>query len=126
MEKWKQLIVWQKAHELCLWTYRVTSAFPNHELFGLTSQMRRNGQSIPSNLAEGSKRPSIVDRRHYHVIAEGSLEELKYQLLLSRDLEYISNAQFDDGMARCQEVGRLLHAYNQKLGGTIVKSSTAL
>lgn len=114
-EKFRKLIVWQKAHELCLWTYRATATFPSHELFGLTSQMRRNGQSIPSNIAEGSKRPSVVDRRHYNVIAEGSLEELKYQIILARDLGYLTAEQHDDGMGRCQEIGRLLYRYSEKM-----------
>lgn len=115
METFRKLIVWQKAHVLCLWVYRATSKFPSHELFGLVSQMRRNSQSVPSNLAEGSKRPTIADRKHYNVIAEGSLEELKYQLMLARDLHYISVEQHDEGLRHCQEVGRLLHAYSEKM-----------
>jgi four helix bundle protein len=115
MEKFRELIVWQRAHALCLWVYRATQAFPKHELFGLTSQMRRNGQSIPSNIAEGSKRRTTADWNHYNVIAEGSLEELKYQIILSRDLGYLTDAQHDDGMRLCQEVGYLLHAYAQSL-----------
>ncbi len=115
METFRKLVVWQKAHELCLWVYLVTSAFPPHELFGLTSQLRRNGQSVPSNLAEGSKRPTRADRQHYNVIAEGSLEEMKYQLILARDLHYITEDQYQDGERRCQEVGRVLHAYTEKM-----------
>lgn len=115
METFRKLIIWQRAHELCLWVYRTTSRFPHYELFGLTSQMRRNGQSIPSNIAEGSKRPSVTDRKHYNVIAEGSLEELKYQIILARDLQYMSDEEYEDGMHRCREVGYLLHAYTEKM-----------
>lgn len=113
--KFQKLIVWQRAHALCLWLYRVTAKFPAHEQYGLTSQLRRNAQSVPSNIVEGSKRPTVNDRKHYHVIAEGSLEEMKYQLLLARDLGYITVAEYTAGIAQCREVGYLLHALTRRI-----------
>lgn len=81
-----ELIVWQKAHKLVLNIYKLIKAFPKEELCALTSQMRRAAISIPANKAEGYKKKSLKDKLRFFNIAEGSLEELKYCLILSRDL----------------------------------------
>ena len=87
--------------------YDVTRTFPNEEKFGLVSQMRRAAVSVPANIAEGFKRYSFKEKRHFYNIAEGSLEELKYFLILCKDLGYIaSNEEF---IERANTVGRLLN-----------------
>lgn len=93
-KKFTDLIVWQKAHQLTLSSYKMTSTFPKEELFGLTSQARRAAVSIPAN------------------IAEGSLEELKYYLILSRDLNYY---QTDEIFKQAEEVGKLIYSYSQSI-----------
>ena len=85
MTDFKQLKVWQKAHDLTLAIYRTTSTFPKEELCGLTSQMRRCAVSIGSNIAEGRGRDGDPDFQRFIAIAIGSSAELEYQVLLSRD-----------------------------------------
>ena len=102
-----QLEAWQEAHKLVLTVYEVTSGFPNDERFGLTGQMRRAAVSVPANIAEGFKRRGIQEKVRFYNISEGSLEELKYFLILSKDLGYVpSNEEL---MSQSETVGRLLH-----------------
>ena len=96
MKTFQDIIAWQKAHKLTLAIYKATEGFPKHETFALIPQIRRCAVSIPSNIAEGFKRRSKKDSTHFCVIAEGSLEELKYQSLLAYDLHYISKEQYTE------------------------------
>ena len=80
--------VWQKAHRFVLEVYRLTENFPKHEVFGLTSQLRRAAVSVPANFAEGFKKTSLADKLRFYNIAQGSLEECRYYLILVRDLDY--------------------------------------
>ena len=107
-ETFQDLIVWQKAHQLVLRVYRLTSTYPKAELFGLVSQMRRAAVSVPANIAEGFKRKGQSDKARVMNIAQGSLEELRYYFILSRDLEYIKRSEGSDDV---DEVGRMLAAY---------------
>jgi four helix bundle protein len=107
----KELLVWRKAHELTLLIYKVTASFPRSEEFGLSSQMRRCSYSIPSNLAEGFKRKSRRDSCHFYNIAEGSLEELKYQTILAKDLKYVVDKQYNEIEILSEEVGKLLNGW---------------
>jgi four helix bundle protein len=102
----KDLIVWQKAHELVIEIYTMTKIFPHEEKFGLVSQMRRAAVSIPANIAEGFVKRSIRDKSNFYNIAQGSLEELKYYLILSQDLGY---AQNENLLLKANEVGKLLN-----------------
>jgi len=106
-QSFEDLIVWQKSHQLTLLVYRVTTAFPKPELYGLVSQMRRASVSVPANIAEGFKRRKNPDKARCMNIAQGSLEELRYYFLLSRDLGYLQDIE----RSRIDEVGRLLTAY---------------
>lgn len=90
MENFKKLKVWYRAHKLVLKVYKITSVFPSSEKFCLTNQMRKAAISIPANIAEGTKRKTIADKRHFLVIADASLEELKYYFLLGFELGYIT------------------------------------
>jgi four helix bundle protein len=107
IDRFQQLTAWQMAHKLVLAVYDVTKAFPSDERFGLTSQMRRAAVSIPANIAEGFKRRGIGDKVRFYNIAEGSLEELKYFFILSRDLRYISSNE--SLISQAESVGRLLN-----------------
>jgi len=90
MERLRELKVWQKAHQLVLEIYKVTKNFPSEEKFGIISQMRRAVVSVAANITEGTKRRTAKDRKHFHIIADTSLEELKYYLILSLDLGLIN------------------------------------
>ena len=104
-----KLLVWQKSHELVLKIYEVTKNFPKDEQFGLTSQIRRAATSIPSNIVEGKARGSSKDYNRFLLIARGSLEETKYQLLLAKDLKYINEEMYKEVLNITKEVGRLLN-----------------
>ena len=110
-----KLIVLEKAHELALQVYRATNSFPKTEIFGLTSQIRRAAVSVPSNIVEGKARSSNKDFKRFLLISRGSLEETKYQLLLAKDLEYMSLAEYNRIIYLANDVGRLLNAFINKL-----------
>ncbi len=110
-----KLIVWQKSHELVLKIYEITKVFPKDEQFGLTSQIRRAAVSIPSNIVEGKARGSNKDYSRFLMIARGSLEEVKYQMLLARDLKYIDENTYREIYKNMDEVGRLLGGLINKI-----------
>jgi four helix bundle protein len=90
MEKsktFKDLLVWQKGHKFVLKVYKITKPFPKEEIYGLTSRFRRAAVSIPANIAEGYKEFCTKERLCFYPIAQTSLEECKYCLILSRNLE---------------------------------------
>lgn len=89
MKSFRDLIVWQRSHELVLASYKATKVFPKDELYGLTSQTRRAVVSIAANIVEGYKRNSDKQTLQFLNIADASLEEFKYLMLLSKDLNYI-------------------------------------
>lgn len=80
--------IWKKSHTFVLSVYRLTENFPKHELFGLTSQLRRAAVSIPANFAEGFKKTGKADKLRFYNIAQGSSEECRYYLILTKDLNY--------------------------------------
>ncbi|MBN1578804.1 MAG: four helix bundle protein [Chitinispirillaceae bacterium] len=108
----RDLIVWQKAHALVLDIYRFSDLFPKTELYGLTSQLRRAGVSIPANIAEGFKKKSKPDKARFMNIAQGSLEECRYYFILSQDLGYGNTEQL---LINTDEVGKLLDTYTQSI-----------
>jgi|SRR3989338_4653729 len=113
IQHFRELQVWQKAHESVLNIYRITNNFPKHELFGLTSQIRRSAVSVAANIVEGFKRKSLRDSINFYNIADSSLEETKYYIFLARDLNYIDQKEFHDSMELCEGVGRLLARWTQ-------------
>jgi four helix bundle protein len=90
MRPFRELIVWQKAHRLTLDVYAATKAFPQSELYGLTTQIRRASASIAANIAEGSARSGPAEFRQFLNVALGSATELEYHLLLAHDLGYLN------------------------------------
>ena len=108
----QDLIVWQKAHNFVLDVYRLTENFPKREDYGLTSQLRRAAISIPANIAEGFKKKGNADKARFMNIAQGSLEEVRYYLILSNDLGYAETKQLQ---IQIDEVGRLLFAYHNAI-----------
>lgn len=104
----RDLMVWRKAHEFALAIYRLTESFPEREKFGLTHQMRRAAVSVPANIAEGFGKRSPADKARFLNMAEGSLEECRYYLILAQDLGY---GQTQALMGTLEEASRLLNAY---------------
>ncbi|GAB4462508.1 MAG: hypothetical protein OHK0037_13550 [Elainellaceae cyanobacterium] len=109
INSWRDLKVWQAAHALVLDVYVVTQSFPSRERFRLTDQLCRASASIPTNIAEGKGRLSTRDYIHFLTIARGSVEEVKYLLLLSRDLGYLAEESYLKLSDRYDEVGRMLN-----------------
>lgn len=104
----EDLIVWQKAHRFVLAVYRFSDAFPKSETYGLTSQLRRATISIAANIAEGFKKKGRVDKARFMNISQGSIEECRYYLILSRDLGYGNVGNLNSLL---EEVSKLLHSY---------------
>lgn len=115
MQDFKQLKVWEKAHALTLEIYSVTKSFPKDELYALTSQIRRASSSISTNLAEGCGRGSDQDMARFTQMSMGSACEVEYQLILSKDLDYINTSQWNKLTSQVQEVKRMLAALLKKL-----------
>ena len=104
----KDLVVWQKGHRFVLETYSLSASFPRCEIYCLTSQMRRAAISIPANIAEGFKKRGSSDKMRYLNVAQGSLEECRYYLILVQDLGYDSTTHMETLL---EEVSKLLLAY---------------
>jgi len=115
VKDFRELKVWQKAHELTLAVYRVSATFPREELYGLTSQLRRSCSSIAANLAEGCGRSGDAEFARFCSIARGSASELEYHLLLVRDLKLIKSTDYDELAPRVTELKRMLTGLLQKL-----------
>lgn len=111
MKHFQDLVVWQKAHILLLGIYKSTKKFPREELFVLTSQIRRAALSIGSNIVEGFKRSHSKESIQFYNMAAASLEEVKYQLIVARNLGYISPADYTRLESLADEVGKLLHGW---------------
>ncbi|MFH1416074.1 MAG: four helix bundle protein [Elusimicrobiota bacterium] len=111
----EKLKVWKKAHELVLEVYKHTNIFPSFEKYGLVSQIRRSSSSIATNIVEGYKRKTHKDFERFLNIAESSLEETKYLLLLSRDLKYLKNNDYILLIELADEVGKMLHGFQKRL-----------
>jgi four helix bundle protein len=106
----QELIVWRKAHEFVLSVYKLTKGFPREEVFGLTSQFKRAAVSVPANIAEGFKKKGKLDKARFLNIAQGSLEECRYYLVLTRDLGFGETKQLTEQL---EEVSKLLTSYTQ-------------
>ena len=121
MEKtktFKELIVWQKAHLLVLSIYKITRNFPKDETYALTNQMRRASVSIAANIAEGYKKKTLANKSHFLNISEGSLDEVKYYITLSKDLEYINENKEAELENLSNEVGRLINGYSKAIASS--------
>ncbi len=109
VRSYRDLIAWQKALELVTEIYRISKKFPNEELFGLMSQLRRAAISIPSNIAEGQGRLGRKEFQHFLGNARGSLWEVETQIIIARNLDYLSETEMNGILERSAEVGRILN-----------------
>jgi four helix bundle protein len=108
----EDLIVWQKAHALVLGIYKASGMFPKIEVYGLTALIRRSAFSVPANIAEGFRKRSRLDKVRFLNIAQGSLEETRYYLILAQDLGYMPKGDLREELA---EVSRLLDSYSRMI-----------
>jgi four helix bundle protein len=115
VKDFRDLQVWQKAHQLTLMVYRLTASFPRDERYGLTSQLRRSSSSIAANLAEGCGRNGDAELARFCSIAMGSASELEYHLLLARDLNLVNTADYTALAQQTSEIKRMLTGFQQKL-----------
>lgn len=104
--------IWKKAHQWVLDIYRLTEQFPREEQFGLTSQLRRAAVSVPANFAEGFRKRSGPDKLRFYNIAQGSLSECRYYLILASDLGY---AATEGLQTQLREVDIMLDAYMKRI-----------
>ena len=111
MKTFRDLLVWQKSMNFVTLVYQISKIFPNEELFGLTSQIRRCSISIPSNISEGFGRDSVKDYLRFLNIAISSLFELQTQLEIAFNLQYILKEKFDELYELSREIERMLSSF---------------
>jgi four helix bundle protein len=117
----EELLVWQKAHLFVLNVYRTTKLFPKEELFGLTSQYRRAAVSIAANIAEGYGKKGKSDKLRFYNISEGSLNECRYYIILSRDLAYVNMEKSNQMYDELTDIQKLISSYSQHLNENVGK-----
>ena len=115
MKSYKELIVWQKSYQLTIDLYQITKKFPREELYSLTSQIRRAVIAIPSNIAEGYTRQYSREYIQFLSIAFSSGAELETQIMLARDLKYISNEEYRKSSELLDEIMRMLNSLINKI-----------
>lgn len=108
IQRFEQLEAWQYAHQLVLATYKASRTLPGDERFGLVQQLRRAAVSVPANVAEGFTRRSSKEKLHFYNISQASLQELRYYVILCRDLEYWGEKESEALADASHRVGRLL------------------
>src|SRR3989344_2071190 len=111
------LNVWQEGHKLVLMIYKATKRFPKEETYSLIDQLRRSATSITSNIAEGFGRQGYKEKIHFYYLSQGSLTELKNQLLIAKDIKYLNNSEFNELAQQANLVHKLLQ-------GLITKSKS--
>ncbi len=113
----QDLIVWQKSHCFVKSVYQLSSCFPKHELYGLTSQLRRAAVSVPANIAEGFKKRTKPDKARYYNIAQGSVEECRYYLILAQELNYGATGE---QLELLEETSKLLEKYVSQIKASAI------
>ncbi len=115
VDRFEDLIVWQKAHDLAVGVYRLTSREPFCRDFGLRDQIQRAAVSVMSNIAEGFERYSRPEFRQFLSVARGSVAEIRSQLHLARSLQYLTEADFETMYSLCKDVSNLIGALRKSL-----------
>lgn len=115
MKDFKKQEVWRRSHQLTLEIYKVSQQFPKEEIYGLTSQIRRAVSSIPTNIAEGCGRRTNSELANFLNIASGSASELEYEILLAKEIGYITQEQYEVWTKEIEEIRSMLAAYMHRL-----------
>ncbi len=121
---YKQLRVWQNGIELVRQIYRLTSGFPKHELFGLSSQLQRAAVSVPANIAEGHTRGTTKEFLRFVMISHGSLAEIETMLIVANDLQYMNSQHFNQLSTLCDSTGKMLSALRRTLAAKLRSSNS--
>ena len=116
-KNYSDLIAWRKTTDFVELVYKATAQFPKTEVYGLTNQLRRAAVSVPSNIAEGQGRGSANDFRRFLSISHGSLREVETQILISKRLHFLTDAQAERVISLAGEVGRLINGLSDSLEG---------
>jgi four helix bundle protein len=111
IKAYRNLVMWQKAHILVLEVYKITKTFPKEETFGITNQLRRAIVSVAANIVEGYKKRTKQSKINHYNIAEGSLAEADYFILLSKDLDFLEELKFNLLEEKIDEVGKMIDSY---------------
>jgi four helix bundle protein len=115
MRPHEKLALWKRAVEFVVKLYKVTSHFPKEEKFGLTSQIRRAGVSVPANIAEGAARQSDKEFLHFLSNAQGSASELSTELLIASKLGYLTTKEYSEVMSELDHIGRMLFGLSKNV-----------
>lgn len=116
IKSYKDLLIWQKGFKIVILTYKLSKSFPQEELYALTSQIKRAAISVPSNIAEGFGRNTDKSFSHFIDISRGSLFELETQLLLSKELDFISDDElFNQVLNLIEEESKMINSFSKKL-----------
>ena len=126
LQKYEDLVVWQKAMDLVVEVYRLAKLLPNEEIYALSNQMKRAAVSIPSNIAEGQERNTTKDFINHLYIAKGSKGELDTQLLVCVRLQYLIQAQISTAQSLLVEIGKMLNALIQRLSAILPSPSSTV
>ena len=110
-KSFQDLLVWKKSHNVVIEIYKKTKKFPKEELYGITSQMRRSAVSVPANIAEGYRKKSKAEKIHFFEISLCSLQELRYYIILCKDLNYFDSIDFENLNSEINEIGKMITAY---------------
>jgi len=113
--EWNNLEVWKKSHNLVLKVYELTNVFPKEEIYGITSQIRRAAYSVPVNIVEGKARKNTKEFIQFLNIANASLEEVRYFLLLAKDIGYMTHKEYISLENRCKEISKMLNSFINSL-----------
>lgn len=112
---YQSLKIWQRGMNLCRKIYKITNTFPKEEIYGLTSQMRRSAISVPSNIAEGSRRISDKEFGNFILISRSSLAELETQTILAHDFSYINKTILDEELKEIDELDKMIFSFHRSL-----------
>lgn len=115
MRDFNNLDIWKRSHQLTIKIYRISQRFPREEIYGQTSQLRRAAVSIPTNIAEGCGRKSNSEFANFLNIAAGSASEVEYELLLAREVGYLTEDEYKGLYKEICEIRRMLNVYMKKL-----------
>ncbi len=113
--KFEELEVWRKAHQLVLKIYKITGGFPRDEKYRLGDQLRRSAASVTTNVVEGRSRAGKKEFIHFLSLSQASLEETKYHWLLAKDLGYLTGQVYDDLQDDCEEISRMINGLMRSL-----------
>lgn len=116
VKTYKELLIWQKGIKLVVLVYKLTKTFPKEELYALTSQLKRASISIPSNIAEGFGRQTDKSFNHFLNISKGSLNELETQMIIAKELDFVSDEEiFNEIMLLIEEESKMIYAFSKNL-----------